>query len=117
MIKYAKVINEETKECQVGLGTNSQYYIAQGFTEQDVEKCEWNGSWYLAGYVPEKPEEMQKQERINELKFQLNQLDDKSTRSIRAILAETATEEDRNYLANLEEQAEQVREELKELIG
>lgn len=55
MIKYAKVINEETKQCDVGLGTNTQYYISIGMVEQDVEQA-YNGAWYLKGYAPIKPE-------------------------------------------------------------
>ena len=55
MKKYAKIINEETKACEVGLGTNSAFYQSIGMTEQEVEQA-YDGSWYLAGYVPEKPE-------------------------------------------------------------
>jgi hypothetical protein len=54
MIKYAKVINEETKECQVGLGTNEDYYISKGFTQMDVEQA-YTGGWYVAGHAPQKP--------------------------------------------------------------
>ena len=55
MIKYAKVINEETKSCSVGLGTNSAYYESIGMKPMDVEQA-YNGDWYLAGYCPQKPE-------------------------------------------------------------
>ena len=55
MKKYAKVINEETKACEVGLGTNSAFYKSIGMTEMDVEQA-YDGSWYLAGYAPVKPE-------------------------------------------------------------
>lgn len=55
MKKYAKVINEETKACDVGLGTNSAFYASIGFEEMDVEQA-WDGTWYLKGYAPEKPE-------------------------------------------------------------
>lgn len=55
MIKYAKVINEETKECQVGLGTNTEFYQKIGMTEMDVEQA-YNGIWYIKGYAPNKPE-------------------------------------------------------------
>lgn len=54
MKKYAKIINEETKEVQIGSGTNSTFYQSIGMTEQDVEQA-YNGSWYLAGFAPEKP--------------------------------------------------------------
>lgn len=55
MKKYAKVINEETKLCEVGLGTNSAFYQSIGMTEMEVEQA-YNGEWYLKGYAPEKPE-------------------------------------------------------------
>lgn len=52
MLKYAKVINEKTKQCDVGIGTNTAYYVSLGMSEMDVEQS-CNGSWYLVGYVPE----------------------------------------------------------------
>ena len=56
MLKYAKIINNNSKECEVGLGTDSKYYESLGMTLLDVEKCDWKGGWYLKGYVPAKPE-------------------------------------------------------------
>lgn len=55
MKKYAKVINEETKACEVGLGTNSAFYQSIGMTEMEVEQA-YDGNWYVLGYAPEKPE-------------------------------------------------------------
>ena len=55
MKKYAKVINEETKVCEVGLGTNSNFYQSIGMTEMDVEQA-YDGNWYVLGFAPEKPE-------------------------------------------------------------
>ena len=55
MKKYAKVVNEETKLCEVGVGTNTYFYASIGMTEMEVEQA-YNGSWYLKGYVPAKPE-------------------------------------------------------------
>lgn len=74
MKKYAKVMNEETKACYVGLGDNITEYIAMGMTLQDVEQT-YNGSWYLLGYAPEKPQKLNNQERINELLGYLNNTD------------------------------------------
>ena len=116
MIKYAKVINEETKQCEAGIGTNSDYYKSIGMTELDVEQCDWNYQWYLTGYCPAKPEPT-KEEKILQLKQKLNTIDEKSNRSMRAILSGIATEEDRTFLANMEQQAETLRQELKELGG
>ena len=55
MKKYAKIINEETKSCEVGLGTNTSFYASIGMTEMEVEQA-YNGEWYLKGYAPAKPE-------------------------------------------------------------
>ena len=53
MIKYAKIINHETKLCEVGTGTNAEFYKSIGMTEMDVEQA-YNGQWYLEGYAPVK---------------------------------------------------------------
>ena len=66
MKKYAKIINEETKLCEVGLGTNSAFYQSIGMTEMEVEQA-YNGSWYVKGYAPEKPVEELKVEKRAEI--------------------------------------------------
>ena len=53
---YAKIINEETKQVSVGIGTDTEFYRSIGMTEQEVEQS-WDGQWYLKGYAPEKPTE------------------------------------------------------------
>ena len=68
MKKYAKVINQETKECEVGLGTNDAFYKSIGMTKQNVEQA-YNGSWYLKGYCPEQPEETL-QQKLNRLEME-----------------------------------------------
>lgn len=52
MLKYAKIINKETKEVSVGLGSNAQFYASLGMQEMDVEQA-YNGSWYISGYAPQ----------------------------------------------------------------
>lgn len=74
MLKYAKIINEQTKECQVGLGTNSELYQSIGMCEMDVEKS-WNGNWYLAGHLPSEPEKTYTQNRQEEYPSLPDQLD------------------------------------------
>jgi predicted S18 family serine protease len=64
---YAKIINEETKEVNIGSGTNSAFYKSIGMTEMEVEQA-YDGSWYVKGYVPEKPQAEINAERISELK-------------------------------------------------
>lgn len=53
--KYARIINQETHEVQVGAGCPIGYYIEIGMTWMEVEYG-WDQKWYQAGYVPEQPE-------------------------------------------------------------
>ena len=54
MLKYAK-LNQDGKILQVGLGTDTEFYKSVGMTEMEVEQA-YNGSWYVKGYAPAKPE-------------------------------------------------------------
>lgn len=54
MKKFAKIINEETKKCIVGLGTDAAYYISEGMSEMSVEKG-YDGCWYVLGFAPDPP--------------------------------------------------------------
>ena len=51
MLKYCKVINEDTKEVTVGLGTNEHFYKSIGFKKKEV--IEVNNRYYLKGFEPE----------------------------------------------------------------
>ena len=73
MKKYAKVINEQN-QCEVGLGTNSAFYQSIGMVEMEVEQA-YDGSWYLVGYAPQRPQEDINAERIAELKQLLTDTD------------------------------------------
>ena len=70
MKKWAKVINEETKTCEVGIGTNGEYYRQQGYRYVDVEQAN-NGMWYLKGYAPMSPYTPEVLLKIEELKREL----------------------------------------------
>ena len=99
MLKYAKIINEETKECDVGLGTDSEYYESIGMTEMDVEQA-YNGNWYVEGYAPEKPAPTH--DEIKELRKQYRQqhIDDNTAERSRRQANGTWTEADEEaYLA------------------
>lgn len=72
MKKYAKVVNEQTKQCDVGLGTNIEYYKSIGMTEQEVEQC-YDGSYYLKGYAPQKPQPTIQEQVVKlERQYQMN---------------------------------------------
>lgn len=55
MEKYAKIINEQTKEVQIGVGCHDEYYIEIGMSLMNVEQA-YNGRWYVEGYAPAEPE-------------------------------------------------------------
>lgn len=71
---YAKIINEETKACEVGIGTNIDFYKSIGMSEMDVEQG-YDGNWYIKGYAPEKPQSVIDAERIDELQKYLDETD------------------------------------------
>lgn len=56
MKKYAKIIDNKTKEVEIGVGCTDEYYIEIGMVLMDVEQA-YNGLWYKSGYAPEEPEE------------------------------------------------------------
>lgn len=61
MKKYAKIVNQETKLCEVGLGNNVEFYKSLGMTEMDVEQA-YDGQWYVEGYAPQQSIEEQNEE-------------------------------------------------------
>ena len=70
MIKYAKIINDDTFECYIFLGEDINWALSQGYLQQDVEQSEVDGNWYLKEhcphYTPEEKEAIEK-ERIGNL--------------------------------------------------
>ena len=75
MKKYAKVINEETKEVSIGTGTNTAFYKSIGMSEMEVEQA-YDGSWYVKGYAPEKPVE-EKEAEVRSVRNQYLEQTDK----------------------------------------
>jgi hypothetical protein len=55
MLKYAKIIDKEKGTCQVGIGTDTEFYQSLGMVLMDVEQG-YDGQWYLAGMAPPPPE-------------------------------------------------------------
>ena len=72
---YAKIIDEKTKQCEVGTGTNSAFYQSIGMSEMEVEQA-YDGQWYLKGYAPEKPTE-QKEAEVRAIRNQYLEQTDK----------------------------------------
>lgn len=72
MLKYAKLIDVEIGLCDVGLGTNTEFYKSIGMAELDVEQSEIDGNWYLAEKCPHYTDEelaQQEKERTAMLKM------------------------------------------------
>lgn len=51
---YVKIIDEETKNCQVGTGTNVEFYQSVGMSEMEVEQA-YDGHWYVKGFTLVRP--------------------------------------------------------------
>ena len=62
MIKYAKLVNIETGLCEVGTGTNTEFYNSIGMTQLDVQQSDIDGAWYLTEKCPMKTDEEKAQE-------------------------------------------------------
>ena len=70
MIKYAKIVNQETGLCEVGLGTNTSFYQSIGMTQLDVQQSDIDNNWYLTELCPMKTDEqkeLEEKERIAKL--------------------------------------------------
>lgn len=50
---YARIVNEETKEVEVGLGSNAMFYESLGMSDMEVEEGT-PGIWYVKGFAPQK---------------------------------------------------------------
>lgn len=62
MMKYAEVIDDKTKLCHVGIGTDEAFYKSLGMELLDVEQGA-DGRWYLSGYAPVAPEKTYAEKR------------------------------------------------------
>ena len=113
MKKYAKIINDKTKVCEVGIGTNTAFYKSLGMEEIEVEQS-YNGDWYVAGYAPEKPQELINKEEIQELKKQLDVTDYKIIKCSEYSLAGKELPYDIEYLHT---QRQAIRDRITELEG
>lgn len=87
MLKYANLIDENTGLCDVGIGTNTEYYKTLGMTELDVKQSEVDGQWYLTEKLDTTEyqtalSEKQKEEQKFELQKQMDELDQKRIRAL-----------------------------------
>lgn len=97
MLKYAKVVNENTKQCDVGTASNIKFYISIGMTEMDVEKG-FDGNWYLTGFAPKQSEEEILKKEVLELERQTGY-----TRVLREIIAKVdVSKEIKDVAENIE---------------
>lgn len=74
MKKYAQIIDNETKLCNVGIGTNKEFYKSIGMKLLDVEQA-YDGNWYLKGYAPSQNIEELKEKKLDELTAAGHQFD------------------------------------------
>lgn len=101
MKKYAKVIDEETKLCEVGIGTNTEFYKSIGMTEIDVEQG-YDDNWYVKGFAPVPPVLVPTREEIEKARttYRREHIDDKTLRRLRKQANGTWTKEmEDEYLA------------------
>lgn len=75
-----------------------------------------NESGQLIDIIPIEPP-VTDEKRIAQLKIELEEIDRQAIRPLRAIAAGTDTEEDREVLADLEQQAAELRQQLDEIEG
>ena len=68
MIRYAQLINEKTGLCNIGTGTNIDFYKSIGMTELDVQQSDVDYNWYLVDKCPMKDN---KQKELEEKELRL----------------------------------------------
>ena len=92
-------------------------FIVEQNHQNGYEIKETETSLEAWGLTAEETAQKEKEAQIAILKAQLGALDEKSIRSVRAKIAGTATPEDELFLAQLEEQAENLRQQFQDLQG
>ncbi len=71
---YAKIVNDTTKEVVIVQYATPQFIQLNGFSEMEVEQA-YNGSWYIKGYAPSKPDKTYSEKRLAEYPTIGDQLD------------------------------------------
>lgn len=113
MKKYAIIENELSKIVSIGSGSDIDFYKKIGMTEIEVEQA-YDGTWYVAGYAPAKPQELINNEEIQKLKKQLDDTDYKIIKCSEYSLAGKELPYDIEYL---HAQRQAIRDRITELEG
>lgn len=118
---YQKTTSHANENYLAGLDCEQPKWVIDDNSEL-AEKILYTPIWEpvedengnLIDIVPVEPpvSEQSSEEKTEELKAQLDEIDRQAIRPLRAIAAGTATEEDREILTELERQAEEIRKEL-----
>ena len=74
MRKFAKIINNETKQVSIGTGNDIEFYKSVGMQEMEVEQA-YNGAFYQKGFAPIQPEPTYIEKRLSEYPPISEQLD------------------------------------------
>ena len=94
---------------------NNKFTHFDRIEETAEEYVQYNGEYVLKAEAEAAQAAAEKQAQKEALLAQLDTLDLKAIRALRAIQAGVGTNEDEEILAELEDQAEQIRQQLKEL--
>lgn len=111
MIKYALIIDKETKQVSICDENQREHFVSVGYSEMEVEQA-YNGAWYLKGYAPIEPEKTK--EEVSETRRQLYIAEkDPITCQIQALRDEEQTEEIMAQIESLKEERARVVERIK----
>ena len=107
---------EENHETLTSLEVSEQLFNL--FIASHPKQYRYNINFNCVEGNPDLEDELlkeKKQERITEVQSELDRLDYKSIRAVRALESGTGTEEDREFLSDLEQQAQVLRTQLQQL--
>lgn len=104
---YAKIIDEETKTCQVGTGTSVEFYQSVGMSEMEVEQA-YDGHWYVKGFAPVQPAPTKEDQKAKRSAIYLIEVDP-ITAHIQRLRDEAEADEDK-IASLIAERAEKVKE-------
>lgn len=109
MLLYARLLDEETKECEV---INQVEAEELGWEQLDLEVCQWNSKFYLTGHSPNKPEILVIRDKVNEARRLLEGTDWCIVK-----IAEADTQEEQTKLREKYAETIKNRKEAREIIN